>query len=529
MTKWTSRILLMLIVGAAGLLYFSNLNRGHEWGDDFAAYISQARSLIKGNPSAQVAANRFIVENSSFSMGPVAYPWGFAVLLAPVYGIFGHHILALKSVVVVCFLIYLAVVWLGFRRRHSLPGITALVCLFAFNPLFLEFSNQILSDLPYLLFSTLSILLMGAVIVDRKILVTPRWDRIFLGASISWTFFIRTHGLVVLVTLFLTQLALAARRTGAITQPEEVRLESEDRSARHVSGDRWLPFLPYLAFLVLVSIWSLVLPEGGSSYFGYLGDMPWRSMLGNAVYYFMVPSEFFYSLAFPPEFYFAGGLKFIVYGATLPLALNGIYRRRSKDLHALVYMALTLGLLVVYPFTQGIRFIFPLLPFYFSFVITGLEEMCRKGLHGSGSRGWLILRRTICVLPLLMIFITFGKASLGVLEMNQAQKGTLPYGPYTRTSREMFTWITQKTELESTILFFKPRAMRLMTGHRSLMINNSEQLSRGEYLCYYLREDPVAQYVQIPAQEIEALKAAHRLEPVWSNPDFALYRIHNSQ
>lgn len=522
MSKWASIILFLLVLGAASLLYFSNLNRGHDWGDDFAAYISQARSLIRGNASAQVEGNRFIVENSSFSMGPVAYPWGFAVLLAPVYGIWGHDVLALKAVVVICFLLFLSVMWFGFGDRHSLLGKTALVCLFAFNPLFLEFSNQILSDLPYLLFSTLSILLIGRIIVDRRILVSTRIDRILLGVCIAWTYFIRTHGLVVVVTLFLTQLILAlCRRFG---------LGREEEASSAPMGTGWVDsLLPYLSFLALVGVWNLVLPEGGASYFGLLGGMPWRSILGNAVYYFMVPSEFFFTLAFPPEFYFAGGLKFIAYGATLPLALNGIFCRRWRDLHALIYMAVTYVLLLIYPFTQGIRFIFPLLPFFFSFAITGMENLSQLDASARENRIGLILRRTLCVIPILLVLFAFGKASLKTAAFNQELKGTIQYGPYARSSREMFTYISQKTEPASTVLFFKPRAMRLMAGRKSLMINTSDQLSRGDYLCYYLRPDPVAQYVQLPHQEIEASKAAQRLQPVWNNSDFILYRIQNTQ
>src|SRR5574338_449991 len=85
-------LLISLLLGAA------SLTRGHFWGDDFAGYLLQAQSILNGSTRDFIQHNTFTIENSSFPPGPVAYPWGFPVLLVPLLAIFGLKFLALKLI-----------------------------------------------------------------------------------------------------------------------------------------------------------------------------------------------------------------------------------------------------------------------------------------------------------------------------------------------------------------------------------------------------------------------------------------------
>jgi hypothetical protein len=49
----------VVIVGVGGVLLYGTLTTGHNWGDDFAAYIMQARSLTEAAPGAFIEAHRF--------------------------------------------------------------------------------------------------------------------------------------------------------------------------------------------------------------------------------------------------------------------------------------------------------------------------------------------------------------------------------------------------------------------------------------------------------------------------------------
>ena len=103
----------------------------------------------------------FTIYQSSTQIGPVAYPWGYPLILTPIYAIKGISPLALKLPGLFFFAGFLICLYLltqgtASRTTESL----LLVSLFAFNPMLLNFLDQILSDIPFLFFSTLALLLM---------------------------------------------------------------------------------------------------------------------------------------------------------------------------------------------------------------------------------------------------------------------------------------------------------------------------------------------------------------------------------
>ena len=87
-------ILISLLVGA------STLTRGHEWGDDFAWYIVQAKSILDGTTDEIMEQSAFTNGQSTTHLGPLAYPWGYPLILAPVYAVKGISPLALNSSIV---------------------------------------------------------------------------------------------------------------------------------------------------------------------------------------------------------------------------------------------------------------------------------------------------------------------------------------------------------------------------------------------------------------------------------------------
>src|SRR5574342_64459 len=118
---YKTAIVLALILFASALLGSSVLTRGHVWGDDFAAYIGQAQSILGGEMDRFVARNGFTVSESSreagHQMGPAAYPWGFPLLLVPVYALTGLSPLALKLPGLLTYLGFLLVFFFLVRRR----------------------------------------------------------------------------------------------------------------------------------------------------------------------------------------------------------------------------------------------------------------------------------------------------------------------------------------------------------------------------------------------------------------------------
>src|SRR5215475_14322235 len=89
-------MILILIVVISLVLGSATLTRGHDWGDDFAWYILQAKSLLAGTTEKFVAQSIFTNTQSTTHVGPVAYPWGYPIILMPILALKGINPLALK-------------------------------------------------------------------------------------------------------------------------------------------------------------------------------------------------------------------------------------------------------------------------------------------------------------------------------------------------------------------------------------------------------------------------------------------------
>jgi hypothetical protein len=85
----------------------------------------------------------------------------------------------------------------------------------------------------------------------------------------------------------------------------------------------------------------------------------------------------------------------------------------------------------------------------------------------------------------------------------------------------MFSFIRSNTEKESTIVFFKPRLMRMMTDRKSLMLRNKEELSRGDYLCVYLAQVRD----QVSPDTVQDLLKQRAALLIYKNSEFLVFKL----
>jgi hypothetical protein len=497
-------ICLVILVGLAGFLSWGGLTRGHGWGGDFAQYIMQAVSIVEGQPQQFIDMNRVTVEQSSKRMGPVAYPWGLPVLLAPLYAFFGLDILALKAVSVVSFLLFLVVFWFSLDKRHSAVGRIACVSLFALNPSLLRATDRIISDIPFLLISTLAVFLIGVAIVEGRRFISPAYDHLLLGGVIGAAFFIRTNGVLLLVALAISQAVAAMLRAGCA--PTVVNTPHGNGTGVREIG---IGLLPYVSFAIIAMTWTAMLPEGGGSHVEHLRGVSLERIVAQAHDYLELPATFFTGV---PH-------HLLVYGTTIPLALIGAIGRARSDYHIVVYMALTVGLYVVWPSDPYLRFLFPILPFYVSWVVGSLDEP-KAPFTPRALAGW---GRAIRLVPVVVVLLYFGRASATHVLDNLSRDRATRSGPFVQASQEMFSFIRTHTPTDSTIVFFKPRILRLLTGRNSVSIGmtSADQLGRGDYLCYYRIGTWTSQGRR---SDIDRLVTSRQLHLVYQNDDFECYR-----
>ncbi len=487
-------LLPLVFILLSTLLAFSILSRDHDWGDDWASYVMQAVAITKGETHEFIQRNAFTMRQSTHFIGPDAYPWGFPALLAPFTLACGPlNVFCLKFINLIFWSLFLWVFYALLARR--LPPLEAALVLavFAFSPVLLKFQDQILSDIAFLLFSALGLLLIeNTILRDGDVLGSPR-KNIWLGLALFFAFFVRTNGILLVPTLFLTQAFLYLK-----TRP-------------HLSLD-WrrilsIGLIPYYIFGLLTLALLAVFPAGEGSHIERLAVISATSLLKNTETYFALPAQFFDSLPQPA----------ILYGFLLPFFLGGAILNYKRDPHLLIYFILSNALFVVWPEQQGIRFIFPILPLLVYFAYQGMtatsfaltEKYQRLGLWLT--RGfWLV------------IIAVFAWTSFTFARDNLAQ-GRGPYGNvFDPISIEMFEFVKSNTPADSVIAFYKPRALRLFTDRDSLLIDSCDALGKADYVLLRKSRGAVD---QVSPADVTTCNPSVLLIEVFDNEKFVVYQI----
>lgn len=171
-------------------------------------------------------------------------------------------------------------------------------------------------------------------------------------------------------------------------------------------------------------------------------------------------------------------------------------------------------LLITWPSWQGPRFIFPLLPIFIYFTFQGMKFAAGKlpgpyQRYGSGAvyGFWLLVAA-------LFLFSSTANA-VSNLQNDRAING--PFDPF---SREVYDYIQEKTAAESVVVFFKPRAMRMMTGRDAIMSMECDRILMGDILVLSRK---VGWNQQIPPEEIDTCSLP--LNEVLRNNRFIVYEI----
>lgn len=490
MTKLQS-IALIMVLACFVLTSAALLTRGHDWGDDFALYIRQAESIVKGTESHLIAQNEYTNVHSSQAYG--SSPWGYPLFLAFFYRVFGLNPIGLKMSNLISLLVFLLVFfWLIKDRLSPLEGV-GLVAILAFCPKLIDFQNYILTDLPFLALSTVSILLMVRWGAENEKKTSPIVKNLVLGAVIFLASFVRLNGSLLLVTLLGCQTIFALQHRKNLLDLKRVILNFG---------------IPYLVFGILWGIASLVFPSGlqniSSAVNVTTSPLTLRVIYDNAIHYSHDMDQGFL-LSVP-------GAS-IVYGFMLAFLTVGVMARAKQDYAFLIFSFLTLALTLSLPFTSGTRYLFPVFPFFIYFSFQGMK-ISFSGLEKYYRSAGL----TITYLFWIMILVVFAATSVKIARANLAANRH-EAGPFDTESTEMFSFVKANTRPDSVIVFFKPRAMLLFTDRNSIMIDECTQLVRGDYVVLY--KGGSADQI-VPAG---IGSCGLNTEPVFENANFIAYKI----
>jgi hypothetical protein len=486
----------LVLLAATFVFCLFLLRPGHDWGDDFSLYINQARALVKGEVQEVYRQNQFTVDNSAWqSFSPYTYGWGFPLLLAPLYALFGLSFTAFKLLEVVLYLGFLAGFYALIRNRIDRLTAVLIVAALALDNLYTAWTNTVLTEFPFLCFSVLGLLAIESVHRSDRLARRPPGVGLLAallgtGALIGFTTNIRNEGIVLLGALAARQLVVVYehRRDWSGTWPARLALLA----------------LPWIGALVVGGGIRAVLPTDAGRALALSGGLGGHNFETNDGFYRQTMAEL---LAVKDKLHGTVLLGLIVF--VLVLALGGMLLGGRRDLSLSVF---TLGLSTIYlvlPYREG-RYLLGVLPFLLYFA--------SQGLRGADVRDWPIQARHVLLLALV------ARHGLGMANASDYWR-TYPRaidGPSSATSQEMFTAVNTFTGPDDTVVFFRPRALNLFTDRTAITAGSSLQvlLERGDW--YAMAK--ASEYAQCALTDEEAAATGH-LTKVWENEAWVLWHV----
>lgn len=492
------------IIFLSSLMYVCLWTEGHNWGGDFSAYIMQAISIAHGNEKEFILDNTFTIKESSWPEGPILYPWGFPLILTLSYLIFGFNLIAFKFSVFIFFLLFLFLLLFGFKNKLTPHQLIILLAIFAFNPYFLKFGDNILSDIPYLFFSTSCIIIMSNSYVRHSDHHKKYLFALLIGITAAISYLIRTNGmLLILIPIIIEFLNRLPKLTN--TKITRIRINSHSLCKLIISTEYTYPTLfSFIVFCGLIWCAYLYFPSAEDTHMSIIRATSLTLTLENIRYYAFITREFFEIM---PKESIVGVVIFIL---TIPATILGIKLSWRASLPAVMYIALTLLLLIIWPGTQGVRYLLPIMPFYIYFFIVGSGSISLKFPKVGGALKFL---------PIVIATIFFISSLIYTYKNIIYNNRTI--GPFSAPSTEMFEFISNNTTPNEIVIFRKPRVLHMLTGRPSILYDKVSDFKHLDIMVI----DKSQYGSQIPINDISTLLMHHPAQVVFSNELYDIYRF----
>ena len=384
-------------------------------------YIIQAKNLVQGLPLSETG----YIYNPAFARnGPATYPMGYPLLLSPVYAIWGCNMAVFSMFQSILALLF-GLTFFAFVKKHfSWITSIAIVVILVYNPWFLYFKRELMSDIP---FAILVLLFLMALRSKKK-----PWVLEMLGVALI---LFRGIGWFALPLLILPNLMKAIK-------------DYEHRSYLWQSlGTGAVVTL----VVILANKWLFNLPMSTSSYSDQLIPVDLlQNVQGNFLYFKDVVADHLFRAWENQPFLPVAAIS--IYG--LLILLGGISTFRKYPLYT--WTILIYGFIIlVYPYRySGFRFIFPIHGVMLFMAASGLFTLVPKRVN----------------LKWLMVLIVgfYMSSNMDWWRTIVDQQHLVQPGPQHNDSEEMFSFLQSETEQSEPVLFIKPRVMSLYGKRKSV-------------------------------------------------------------
>jgi len=484
----SERALLASVLALIGLFLLLTLRTGQSWGDDFAMYIAHARNIVTGGAYGDTG----YIPNPLNVPGPPTYPPIYPLLLAPVYHWFGIDFEAMKVQTVLLLLAALAVIYQCVRRELPALWSLGLVAAVGLNPWIWECKDEVMSDVPFLLFCFLTLWLAQRF---AQMPVATVFRQVTRGALLGLTFYLaygtRSIGLVLIPTVFAADL-LRTRRIGLTSMISILFFGGfwlAQNALLHTDGQ-------YGRFITLDPHW--------------VGYNAWMYLRSLSVFWKNGYSE---------------ALRGLVFGVVLLLGAAGYVQQVRRKAGVLeIFPVFYFGTLCVYWVGHLIqqRYVLPLLPLVVYFALIAV----RAGLAR-------LPANVATVLPAVLLAVL---ATQYVARYTTVQFGPLQEGVYKAETVALLDFVRRETAPGDIVVFGKPRLLALYTGRPSASYyGNHSDAELWAFLLntharYVIAAKPDALAAEMDYEEPRLLshfieRAGSGLRRVYSNADFDVYAV----
>jgi len=466
-------VIIAATLTAIGAFYILTIRQGHDWGDDFSAYIHHAKNIIEGVKYDRIG----YIPNPYYPIYGGEYPPVFPLLLSPVYYWFGLNLTAMKIEIILLFLAFLLSFYLFLKRELPFHYAWSVIAIIGFNPYFWDLKDQILSELPFIFIAYASLYFIYRVYEEKKS-HRPLYA-LLAGAFIYLAYGTRAIGIVMLASLWVYDFIKTKRisRFALLTTSVSVPL------------------------MILQSLLML----GGKIYYDLLAFKPQviYANLGLTLRDLYLIWENGFSDAFAIAL-------FIV---LLALAAIGYWSRVTYRVTIYeVFAALYLVSVIIYPLVMVRRYVIPVIPLFIFYVFVGIARAVPF-------RQKIFEQVTSSALIIAVLFSYAGKYS-------KEDFGPIRSGVGMETTKELFSFIKDSTEISDVFIFWKPRSLALFTGRRASVYNPE---TKDEELWSFIQTID-AGYIVIgrdDPERIRQFRSKHRngLKLVFGNQDYQVYQI----
>ena len=467
-----------LVLAAVAVFYTATIRDGNFWPDDYALYVHHAMNIAEGRA---YAATGYIYNRAVPDYSPRAYPPVFPLLLVPIYWASGLNLHAMKVEQVFLFVLSLmAIAAYGHSRLEPLY-LAALVGILGFNPYLWSLKDSVLSDIPFLLFFYLTALAVAHPLREG------RWSR-------GWA----------VVTGILLYLCVGTRTVGLTIALGLVLYD--------VVKLRKLTRFTVIALLVgcaLILVQRQVFGAGEQSYADQLHPTL-QSLFSNLHDY----SHDFVLLWGRP---WGTTVSVAIFVITTLLACSGVFRHIESGITPVEAFLIPYLIVVwLWPSSQGMRFLLPLIPFYIFLVALGLQKFVK--LAGPGRK------RLMAVLPVVIIALSY------TAFFRNANYGTIRQTDGRPSFNELCAFIRANTGPDDVFIFRRSRALSLFTSRSAAVydynVRSPDQLTKelDNFHAAYVLTSPIFEEDRSLLIPFVQGYSSH-FNKVYENSDFALYKI----